>query len=93
MELRYKAKAMWKCHIWQSPTIAGGGDALVNNSVGNIGYGNGEWGKNRFLTHMVDKNQFQVNSRPKYQMQSLKPAEGNIAEKLYDLKKRVLKEA
>lgn len=88
MEPRYKSKAMWKSHIRQSPTTGGGGDSPVNNSVGNIGYQSGEWGKKRFLTPMVDKNQFQVNSRPKCQMQSLKPAEENIAENLYDLKKK-----
>ena len=82
---------MWKSHLWQSTAIGGGGDALVNNSFGNIGYPNGERGQNRFLSHTVDKNQFQVNSRPNSATRSLKPSKANIAENLYDLRKRVLK--
>lgn len=81
---------MWKSHLWQSTAIGSGGDALVNNSFGNIGYPNGEWGQNR-LSHTEDKNQFQVNSRPKSETRSLKPSKANIAENLYDLRKRVLK--
>ena len=79
---------MWKSHLWQSTEIGGGGNALVSNSFGNTGYPSGERRQNRFLSHTVDKNQFQGNSRPKSETQNLKPSKGNIAENLYDLRKK-----
>lgn len=53
------------------------------NNFGNTGYPSGEGRQNRFLSHTVDKNQFQGNSRPKSETQNLKPSKGNIAENLY----------